>query len=245
MTIKDFKGLIRNIGFKEYPIVFIHDRDYLSRIVPYDSADANLKLYLTQLILKRSFYGTYISWYADVEWFIKSFFQEYKNDYIKPPLTETIREAATMILSEDTFTKKVIGTTFMFGIIEFYAKYKLGFRPLEYNFFDSGKKEYIKVLNPNEKRLDLTIKSAFEYLQKQNLLISLALNNIDNFTTKKLTKAGIKSERWTPHKIAERLSMCRNPMLHGELHSFYDKGEYLLMLYILFHLYEQESNSLT
>ena len=72
----------------------------------------------------------------------------------------------------------------MFGILEFYAKHKLGFRPMDYNFFDTRKKEYIKQLNPSfdTKKRDLTIKPAFEYLQKQSLPLSKALNEIDTFT---------------------------------------------------------------
>jgi hypothetical protein len=141
-------------------------------------------------------------------------------------------------MSDQPFTKKIIGTTFMFGVLEFYAKYKLGFRPLDYNFFDARKKEYIKQLTPVVKQNDLSIKWAFEYLQKQSLPVSKALNNIDYFTIKRLSEADIPSKNWTQHKIADRLALARNPMLHVELHCFYDKGEYLLMLYILFHLYD-------
>lgn len=238
LNLKDYKILVEEIKFDEYPHAFIHDRDYLSKIIKYDETDIDLKIYLTKLILCRSFYGTYTAWYLDVEWFINSFFKDFQKDFIKPALTDTIKEAASMIMSEDVFTKKVIGTTFMFGILEFYAKYKLGFRPLEYNFFDTRKKEYIKQITPLVKQRDLSIKSAFEYLQKQNLPVSIALNAIDNFTEKRLLKAGIVSKDWTPHKIADRLALARNPMLHGELYSFYDKGSYLLILYILFHLYD-------
>jgi len=235
--------LIAEIKFDEYPIVFIPEQGYLNKFIKYSDTDIDLKMHLAQLILCRSFYGTYTAWYADVDWFINSFFAHYELDFIKPGLTNAIKEAAGMIISEDVFSKKIIGTTFMFGILEFYAKHKLGFRPLEYNFFDSKKKEYIKQIVPAVNKPDLTIKPAFEYLQKQTLPISKALNEIDNFTADRLSAAGIKSKDWTPHKIADRLSLARNPMLHGELHSFYDKGPYLVMLYILFYLHDLKEHN--
>lgn len=240
MNVEDYKALIKEINFEEYPWLFVPDADYLHQIIEYDEIDIELKLYLAQLILCRSFYGTYTAWYLDVEWFITSFFEDYEMDFVKPGMTDTIKEAVAMIMSDEPFTKKIIGTTFMFGILEFYAMHKLGFRPMDYNFFDVRKKEYIKLLNPSfdTKRRDLTIKPAFEYLQKQKLPLSKALNKIDTFTIQRLSEESIESEGWIRHKIADRLVIVRNPMLHGELHSFYDKGPYLLMLYILFYLHD-------
>lgn len=123
----------------------------------------------------------------------------------------------------------------MFGVIEYYAKHLLGFRPMEFNFFDSRNKEFVKKLDPKLKN-DLTIKPAFEYLQKLRLPVSVALNEIDAFTSARLSERGIPSKGWTRYKVADRLNLARNPMLHGEMHSFYETGSYLLMLYILFYL---------
>jgi len=233
MNICDYKRLIAERRFPEYP-EFNTGTELLSSFLNYEDADADLKLYLAKLILCRSFYGTYTAWYDDVKWYISGFFAGYQHDHVKPWLSETIREASLMILSDEEFTKGIIGTTFMFGVLEYYAKHHLGFRPMAYNFFDKGKKAYVKLYEP--KKPDLTIRSAFEYLQKTQLPIALALNDIDAFTIKRLTAAGIPSAKWTPHTIAERLNLPRNPMLHGETHSFYQAGPYLVMLYILFHL---------
>lgn len=234
MNITDYKKIALERNFNEYS-EYNTGTELISVFVNYSDTDADLKLYLAKLILCRSFYGTYTAWFDDVLWFIKGFFSEYQQDHLKPWLSETIREASAMIISEDTFTKGVIGTTFMFGVLEFYAKYKLGFRPLEFNFFDKKKKEYVKQIDPKLKN-DLSIKPAFEYLQKTNQPIARDLNDIDSFTIKRLTEREIPSEKWTPHKIAERLNLPRNPMLHGETHTFYEAGPYLVMLYILFYL---------
>jgi hypothetical protein len=233
MNITDYQSVVAERDFNEYPD-YNTGTELVSAFVIYEDADQELKLYLAKLILCRSFYGTYTSWFTDVEWFIKGFFAEYQQDGVKPWLSETIREAAMMILSDETFTKGIIGTTFMFGVLEYYAKHHLGFRPLEHNFFDKSKRAYVKQYDP--KKMDLTIKSAFEYLQQTKLPIAQALNEIDAFTIKRLTEKCIPSEKFTPHKIAERLNLPRNPMLHGETHSFYQAGPYLLMLYILFYL---------
>jgi hypothetical protein len=184
-----------------------------------------------------------------VEWFAKNFFCEMQRDFIKPELSETIKFASGMILANEPFTKGIIGTTFMFGVIEFYAKHKLGFRPMEYNFFDKkGKNQYLQQLDLQNKKMDLSIKPAFEQLQQKALPISIALNEIDAFTKSRLSSVGIDSKDWTVHSIGERLNLARNPMLHGEAHSFYSTGAYLLLLYSLFHLHdlkEQGGDGLT
>jgi len=232
MNIDDYKQLVLERNFNEYPD-YNTGTELVSAFVVYEDTDPELKLYLVKLILCRSFYGTYAAWYPDVQWFTGGFFAEYQQDQVKPWLFETIREAAMMIMSEEIFTKGVIGTTFMFGVLEYYAKHYLGFRPMEYNFFDPGKRAYVKKYT---KRPDLTIKSAFEELQKTHLPVAIALNAIDTFTVNRLTEKGIPSIGRTPHKIAERLNLPSNPMLHGETHTFYQAGAYLVMLYILFHL---------
>lgn len=241
MNIDDFKILIKEKKFEKYPRWFDGFSNYLKNIITYENIDLNLKCYLAELILKRSFYGTYTAWHNDVEWFIVSFFKEYSLDIPKPYLTNTIREAVNMVLSEETFTKGVIGTSFLFGVIEFYAKYKLGFRPHEFNFHDyEGKRSYIKKHYPrfDTTKRDLTLHPAITLLINQNCAVSNALKRIDEFTVRRLTEAKIESRGWHKHKIADRLSLARNAMLHGELTSFYEMGSYLVMLYILFHLCE-------
>ena len=104
--MKITKHLLKKIDFEEYPGLFVPDADYLHQIISYDETDIELKIYLSQLILCRSFYGTYTAWYLDVEWFINSFFKDYEMDFVKPALTNAIREAAGMIMSEEPFTKK-------------------------------------------------------------------------------------------------------------------------------------------
>ena len=235
MNLGDYRRAVVEQNFNEFPS-YNTGTELVSEFVDYGAVNPELKLYLAKLILCRSFYGTNTAWYADVEWFIRGFFAEYQQDRIKPWLTITIREAAAQIMADEPFTKGILGTTFMFGVLEYYAKHHLGFRPMEYNFFDKNKKAYVKQYEP--KKPDLTIKSAFEYLQKTNLAIANLLNEIDTFTVKRLTEKGIPSEKFTSHTIAQRLNLPRNPMLHGETHSFYQTGPYLLMLYILFSLTE-------
>jgi hypothetical protein len=237
MDIQAYKKIVDDTDLREYPD-YNTGTELLSDFIPYEEITPELKLYLCKLILCRSFYGTYTAWYDDVTWYIRGFFSAYQQDYVKPWLSETIKEVAMMIISEQTFTKGVIGTTFMFGVLEFYAKYKLGFRPLEFDFFDKRKKEYVRQLDPKLKN-DLSIKPAFVYLQKTNQAIAGDLNDIDRFTIQRLTGKGIPADRWTPHAIADRINLARNPMLHGETHTFYQTGAYLVMLYILFHLNDE------
>lgn len=169
MNFSEYKALIAQNGFEEYP--YLNDGNkLLSKFIVYGDLDPELKCYICQLILCRSYYGTYTAWFNDVEWFIENFFQEFQQDYIKPHLTETIRYASHLILKGDIFTEGTIGATFMFGVLEFYTKHKLGCRPSSYDFFDTkSKKEYIQQLEVEHKNRDLSIKSAFEQLQLTKL----------------------------------------------------------------------------
>jgi hypothetical protein len=123
-----------------------------------------------------------MSWSHDVYWFTRSFFASYTKDHIRPYLTEPIREACAMIMSDDKHNKGIIGTTFMFGIMEFYAKHHLGFRPMQYNFSDPCKHDYTRRLFSDGRRRKLTLAPAFEFLQKENFPIAHSLNEIDRFT---------------------------------------------------------------
>lgn len=233
MTINEYKELINDRKFIEFPYVN-SGTELVSPLINYSEADSELRIHLCKLIICRSFYGTYTAWVEDVNWFLTNFFLELERDLIKPHLTATIKEASAMILSGEVFTKGTIGANFMFGVLEFYAKYELGFRPTNYNFFDKANRNYIKKYAP--KLFDLSIKSAFSLLQEQNLPISDALNSIDQFTKDRLVEHGIPDKDWIRYSIADRLSLARNPMLHGEHHGFYGMGQYTLMLYSLFHL---------
>jgi len=245
MTIDNYKQAISENKFREYPSRN-DGTELLSRFLKFEDLDNDLLIYLNTLILCRSFYGTYTAYFGDVKWFLEGFFKNQEKDLVKPHLTGTIKVAADMILNGDTFTHSIIGTTFMFGVIEFYAKSKLGFNPMDFDFFNrKGKQQYIKNLNVRNKNVDLTIKSAFEQLKVSDLPIAMALDEIDDFTTTGLLNAGIPSYRWHVHTVADRLHLARNPMLHGESHSFYSIGSYLLMLYTLLHLYDRRELMLT
>jgi hypothetical protein len=207
----------------------------LNEFIDFGKADLDLKIYLNKLIFNRCFYGTGYVLPADLEWFVQGFFQSFERDLLKPELTSAINLAVEMIFSEDTWGKCILGTTFMFGVIEFYAKYKLGFRPNLFDFFDKDKKSYIQQLGIDKQ--DLSISSAIDVLKTKALPISAALNEIDHYRATRLTQAGIEADkRWTRYKISERVGLARNTMLHGERHGFYDMGHYLSLLYTLFYL---------
>lgn len=214
-------------------------------MVDYDNADLDLKIHLSKVILCRCFSPTGgIYFPADTDWFISNFFRTYDYDLLKPWLTGAIKEANKMMMN-DSFTG-VIGMTFMFGVVEFYAKHNLGFKPNDFDFFDDNKKNYFKENNKNAKNvlLEISLGKAIQLLQQKDFPISHSLNYIDKYNIERLQEVGIEEGRRVKVKIADRLSLARNAMLHGEQHSFYDKGKYLVMLFILFHLHElKETNA--
>ena len=235
MTKDEYTDKIETIGFEEFPYFIVGHEKCLNEIVDFDRTDLQLKIHLAEVIICRCFSATGgIYFPADSKWFITNFLRFYKNDIPKPWLTSAIREAVEMILSEDAFTKGVIGTTFMFGIVEFYAKHLLGYRPMAFDFFDK---------DSHSKFRSMFIGDAINKLKRTNTEIAKSLNRIDKHCIERLKEVGIEEQRWTVAKISDRLTLSRNTMLHGENHNFYDKGEYLIMLYILFYLYDTTSNS--
>jgi len=243
MIIDDYRKLIEENHFEEYPYVLTGDELALSSFIKYEETTLELKIYLCKLIICRCFSPTGgIYWPESPRWFITNFFMSYQVDNLKSWLTGAIKVASEMILSEDTFTKGIIGTTFMFGVVEFYAKYELGFRPNEYDFFDENKKEYFRKTfkKKNKTAGELSIGNAFKLLQESNTEIGNSLSDIDKHYTERLTEVGIEKKPWFKIKIRDRLSLARNTMLHGENHSFYDKGQLLLMIFILFHLHRTQ-----
>lgn len=246
MTIEDYKRIINENKFEEYPYVITGDEQSLSEFINYNETDIDLKIYLCKLIICRCFPTTGgIYWGDNSTWFITNFLETYKVDILKPYMTDTIKEAIEMILSKDVFNKGIIGTTFMFGIVEFYVKYELGFRPDEFNFFDKEKKKYFKdFLKKNKiKSNELGMALAFEMLQTKQLPISNSLNEIDNHNIKRIEIRGIKKGGWILPQIKDKLSLYRNTMLHGEKHSFYAIGQYSIMLFMLFHLHRIKINN--
>lgn len=133
-----------------------------------------------------------------------------------------------MIISGHTFTKVIIGMTFMLGVLEFYIKYRLGWRPEQYDSFDE---QY------HNKYRQLSLGHALSRLKKTSCCLAKDLNEIDRHNIDSLKSADIKEQRHIKARIADRLTWVRNTMLHGEAHNFYDKAKYIALIYILFHLH--------
>lgn len=205
----------------------------LSELVDYECAEIDLKIHLAKVILCRNFDFSGSIFGEDARIFIKSFFEEYDNDLLKPWITMTIKEAASMVLSDETFTKKIIGTTFLFGVIEFYAKYSIGYRPNEVDFFDDYHMPFRRM--SLEKALNIT-----KELDKE---IAISIKDVDSYSKNRLIELAWNETRWNRANIADRLTLARNTMLHGENHAFYGIGQYLLVLYALFHLQQLKETS--
>lgn len=230
MTIQQYKIIAEEVGFEEYPHAITGNEPSLKSFVDFDKADIDLRIYLTKLIMCRNFSpaGGY-EVLTDHVWLLDCFSREFETDLIKPWISNTIKEAFEMILHGDVFTKNIMATSFMFGVIEFYTKSLLGWKVYEADFFD---KDFHK------KYRELPIGQAINKLKKQNNSLAKDLSEIDKYAVRRLKERNIKEQRWIIATIADRLTIARNTMLHGENHSFHSIGKYLLSIYMLFHLHE-------
>lgn len=230
ITIDQYKELAIKSGFEEYPYVITGSEPSLKSFVDFANADIDLKIYLTKLILRRNFSpaGGY-EVLTDHDWLLDCFLRGFETDLIKPWISSTIKEAMEMILHGDIFTKNIMATSFMFGVIEFYAKSLLGWKAYEADFFDR---------DFHKKYRELPIGQALNKLKKQNTSLAKDLSEIDKYAIDRLKERKIKEKRWVIATISDRLTIARNTMLHGENHSFHSIGKYLLSIYMLFHLHE-------
>lgn len=226
-TIENYKAKATSIGFEEYPYAICGGEPTLESFVDFDNADIDLKIYLCKVILCRNFSATGMyDVLSDHTWFIKCFLKNYEADLINTHLTDAIKESIKMILSEEPYSKNIIATSFMFGVLEFHVKHLLGWRPMTLDFFDAAQKEF------RRKSIGIALKE----LLKKDCELSEILNEIDNHNVNRLKETGINKERrWVYPRIADRISIARNTMLHGESYNFADKGKYLTMLYSLFY----------
>lgn len=136
-TLDDYTSAIQPNRFDEFPAGIGAGMTMMEDFINYNEIDTRLKIHLSTVILKRNFSsldGHQVL--MDPQWLIVQFLSGYQKELIKPWLTETIGEAMKMIISPHTFTKGIIATTFMFGVVEYYAKHFLGWRPWTVNTFD-------------------------------------------------------------------------------------------------------------
>jgi hypothetical protein len=233
MTVAEYKSAIAINGFDEFPKALWDGMVTMESFIDYQKCDNDLKIHLVTVSLNRNFSaaGGY-EVLTDHYWLLKNFLASHNGDLVKPWLTKPISESIQMIVGDDHFSKYIIGTSFMFGVIEFYAKYLLGYRPNEGNSFDKAFHETFRAM---------TIEGAFIKLKKTNTGLARLLNKVDELSKNRLKEFGIDSKGWNMPTIAERLAWYRSQMLHGEQHSYYSIGKYLCVLYMLLHLTHRPS----
>jgi DNA-binding XRE family transcriptional regulator len=227
MTVQDYRSKVKELKFQEFPLFLPCPPLRIHHFVNFNNADVDLKIHICEVMICRCFSPTGgISLPDDVNWFIKCAYSEYYTDLHKPWITPTIKESINMIMSDDVFINGVLGTTFMFGVIEFYAKHQLGWEPLKYDFFDD---DY------HRKYRDMSLGEAIKKIKKMDSNLARSFHKIDNHNIQRLKDCYIDERRYTKARMADRLSLARNTMLHGENHAFYDIGKYLVVLYFLFY----------
>ncbi|NOT73410.1 MAG: hypothetical protein HOP08_00680 [Cyclobacteriaceae bacterium] len=229
MNIEEYRTEAQKVGYREHLTYTVASEQSLESFLDYTNLDLDLKIHLSKVILCRHFMSTGETILpADIYWFIRNFLSEFETDFIKPWISAAVKHTIEMIISGDTFSKQIIGTTFLFGVIEFNIKYRLGYRPEKYHTFDN-------YYHQQYRRMFLG--PALNKLKKTNSLLACDLNEIDQQNIKALKLTGIAEKNFVITRMADRLTFARNIMIHGESHSFYNTGIYLTMIYILFHFH--------
>lgn len=230
MTVKEYQQQVIEHKFDEAPSILIPDMSMLNDFVKYNDADLDLKIHLARVALIRNFSATGdCEILTDHRWLIDCFLKEYQHDLIRPWLTSSVRFAMEMIQADELFTKGLVVTPFMFGIIETYARFFL------------EEKKTADYFNHHELTSDpIGLGKAINKIKKSRLEIGRILNDIDKVNVARLKRFCIDETPRLKARIADRLTIARNAMLHGENHNYFYMGNYLCVLYILFHFCRQK-----
>ena len=227
-TLNDYQIKIKEIGFEEYPTIIYGAGDqYLKDFLEYNKLDLDVRIYLTRLLICRCCgidSGIYLP--ADVDWWVENFEEFHFANVADFTRTEAIKEAIRQIQSDDRFGKCIVGTTFMYTIIEFYTKFNLGLNP----FIDMWEKDQTNI----EKYRNISFSDAIRKLRKRNKVISKEICQIDAFFKEKAAALSYEPEPFKESYIHYRLTYYRNKWLHGENQFMVSEGTFLVLLYILF-----------
>jgi hypothetical protein len=188
MTIEEYQRLRDEHKYEEHLRFVTGAEPTLQQFLRYNGLDLDLKIYLTKVIIFRHFSSTGgVLLPADIDWFVNAFLMAYITDHVKPWISGAIREALLMIMSGETFTKLIIGMNFMFGVIEFHAKYRLGWRPEKFDHFDNSYHDPFR---------KMALGPAITRLKKTNTRLAQDLTEIDNASVASLKNAGIEEKRF-------------------------------------------------
>ena len=108
------------------------------------------------------------------------------------------------------------------------CKISVGWQRNFYNFIDTDSHKPYR---------EMYLNHAINKLKKTKSTLAEFLNRIDRYNIEMLKENFIEEDKFVKAKIADRLLLARNTMLHGEKHSFCNISKYLVMIYAIFHLY--------
>jgi len=231
LLIDEYENRIKKFKYLEYPeCIGLGKITTLNDFIDFDELSLEVKIHLSSMLIRRSVgipTGIYLP--DDTYWFISRFVEEYIIDLADPSRHEAHKKALIMIMSEHAFSDCIIGTTYMYTVIEFCLKYKLG-----YKVFPMCQEEF----ENNKKFNDMSIGNAYFKVKKANFGISRELHLIDEHFKKKAQKMEYNAEELQNCQIQGRLNASRNKSLHGHYQFFHSEGTLLALLFILFHYCE-------
>lgn len=234
LLIENYRKKIKEFNFEEFPQIIGHKMVMLKNFLEFDKLSLEVKIHLTSLLIRRSVgvnNGIYLP--EDVNWLISHFIGEYKEDLSDPSKHDAHKRAIELVTSEETFSDCIIGTTYMYTVIEYYLKYKLG-----YKIFPKSDEELFQ----NQKIRENSIGSAYLKVKKSRFRISNELNIIDKHFKERAKEMGYEREELQNIQIQGRLNQNRNMFLHGHYQYYHAEGTLLVLLFILLHYCELEES---
>lgn len=227
ITLDDYRSVAQEYGYSEELTYVAANLPELGKFLDFNMLTLDVKVHLAKVVICRHFEATGgVVLTDDVNWFIDGMRGEFREHLIQPWLTSAVDTAFKLIINHDNLGEVVVGTTFMFGVVEHYAKYRLGYRA-------EGPTSSTRA--DIERFRTMTIESAFGRLRKQTYPIALDISFIDKYHISDLKEAGIKESDRVHARMERRLAIARNSMVHGESHNHYHMGLYTMMIYALFH----------
>jgi hypothetical protein len=226
-SLSQYKQKIQDIGFIEYPQFIDGTEKCLKDFLNYDELSIELRIHITRMLICRCVgidSGIYLP--ADVHWWIDNFISFQFVDLADFTRTEAIKEALRQVRSDDTFGKCIVGTAFLYIIIESYTKFFLGLNPL----IDRFERDQTNI----KKYREMQFNDALIRLRRSNKTISREICALDAFFRDKANNIGLDPGPFKFSFTIHRLILNRNMCLHGENNLMVSEGTFLALLYILY-----------
>lgn len=226
ITIEDYEALKAKHNFEEYPDIIAHPMTALNDFLVFKELSLDVKIHLCSMLVRRTIgLQGEVNMPYDAKWLMQHFMEEYELDATEFWKTDAYLKGLKLV-QEEEMGSRIVGTTYLYTMIEAYLKHKLGYRFLE----DDSE--------TNKRLIKIGIGDAYIKVKKGNNRVSREFHLIDQYFKEQAVHLRVIQEDMNYVKLEGRLKLLRNLNLHGRNQFMVGEGILLSLLFALLHYCE-------